>query len=869
MRGFSLVLLALAAGATDPRAFAADTPAGQLTRAPAVIQQATPEYPAEARAQGLTGSVTLEIEISDAGEVTAAQVTASAGHGFDEAALAAARKLRFSPAEIDGKPAAVRIEYRFDFTLTPAPQAPAAAEASPDGAPPAPANLRGRVLEMGTRLPVVAALVQAGGKSAYTDREGRFALAVPVGEVKVVVSDAAHARYQVTETVLEGKATEVSYWILRTALSPNETVVTGKRERREVSHQALSVGEITRIPGVSGDTVKVVQNLPGVARAPFGMGQLVVRGGNPRDTRVYVDGLEVPAVFHFGGLTSIYSSELIKEVEFQPGNFGASSGRAIGGRVNLVTRDPGDRLHSVADVNLYQATAFVEGRPTENLGLALAARRSYADFIIQQAAKHMDNSPGLTVAPRFYDLQAKAAWKASPDDTLRFDIFGSNDRMVLTNVDSGELTKEDLMYSNQFYKANLRYDHRFDEDTRLFLSAGGGWQEVVSQFGPYYTEKDEIWSTTYRTELHRRFGPALDLTVGGDAQWIPRANVRVLAGTLDVPGEISNGIGELQTPNRFHKAIDGYEAGAYAEAAIQPVRWLHILPGVRVDTHRSSLRTLSWVDPRLAVRVDVNAETALKGAVGLYHQAPPLPYLTEEWGNPKLKAEGAWQYSVGVERKFLPQLSLDLELYYKRLFDLAQPTAEVVVRNGQEVPLHFVSAGTGKAYGAEALLRWDPDGRFFGWIAYSLSRTKRDHPNSGGQLEQEGNAYDQPHNLVAVGTLELPEIWNGLSTGFRLRYTTGNPYERVRSAVYDADSDEYQPIRTGKYDARMPDFFQLDLRVDKKWTHRLWTMSTYLEVQNVTLRKNAEFPAYNYDYSKQGWVSGIGFFPAFGVRAEY
>ena len=67
----------------------------------------------------------------------------------------------------------------------------------------------------------------------------------------------------------------------------------------------------------------------------------------------------------------------------------------------------------------------------------------------------------------------------------------------------------------------------------------------------------------------------------------------------------------------------------------------------------------------------------------------------------------------------------------------------------------------------------------------------------------------------------------------------------------------------------MPDFFQLDLRVDKKWTFRRWTLSAYVEVQNVTNRENPEAPAYSFDYSKQGWISGLGFFPAFGVRAEY
>ena len=862
----SLVLLALLGVGSLPEHPAAAEPAGVLTKAPAVVEPAEPVYPTEAKAQGLTGEVTLDLEVSEQGLVTDAQVTQPAGNGFDEAALEAALRLHFSPAEIDGKPAAVRIEYRFSFTLSPAP-APAA---SPPGQPAAtpPSNLVGRVLEMGTRLPLVAALVQAGVQSAYTDREGRFALSVPPGEVKVAVSDASHATFEAVETVADGKRTEVTYWLLRTS-SANETVVTGKREQREVDQQAISTSEITRIAGVEGDTVKVVQNLPGVARSPFGIGQLVVRGGNPRDTQVYVDDLPVPAVFHFGGITSIYSSELLEEVEFEPGNFEATSGRAIGGRVNLVTRDPKDHLHLVGDVNTYQATAMVEGPVSENVGMAFAFRRSYADFVIREALSHTKNAPGISVAPRYYDLQAKVAWRASPDDKVRFDFFGSDDRLAFTHVDTGGLTNlDELKYGNTFFKANLRWDHRVDDDTHTFLALGGGWQEVVGQFGDYYTETDDIWSTTFRGTVRHRLLPGMELVAGTDGQWDPRAAVSVSAGSLDVPGQISSGTDVFVSPSRYRTAISGYEAGVFAEGILEPAKGLRIVPGVRADIHHS-LATLSWADVRLNAGYELNPATTVRAAVGLYHQVPPLGYLTTEWGNPGLSPEGSWQYSVGAKRWFLPQLSLDVDLYYKRLFDEALPTSAVVIRDGQEVPLHFVSAGTGRAYGAEFLLRWDPGGRFFGWIAYSLSRSLSDQSVSGGQLQQLGSAYDQPNNLVALGTFELPEIWTGLSAGFRLRYTSGDPYQRIQGAVYDADSDSYQPLPSGRYDARMPDFFQLDLRVDKKWTHRLWILSVYIEVQNVTARKNVEAPAYNYDYSKRGWVTGIPFFPGFGVRAEY
>jgi TonB family protein len=835
--------------------------AGVLTRAPTIVEAAEPEFPEAARAAGITGAVTLELEISETGAVTDAVVTGPAGNGFDEAALAAAWKLRFTPAEIDGKPAAVRIEYRFTFSLAPPPEAQAEAA-------PAPVNLRGQVLERGTRLPVVAALVDAGGNATHTDADGRFELAgVPEGPVKVVVQDTAHVRFEADEVIEPGKATEVRYWILKRAVGEYEAVVVGAKEKREVAHVAISAGEIRRVPGVSGDAVKVIQNLPGVARPPGNAAQLVVRGGNPRDTRVYVDGHEVPLVFHFGGLTSVYSSDLVKDVEFEAGNFGVRYGRAIGGRVNLVTRDPGERTHALADANLYHATALVEGRPSEDVGVALAARRSYADAMLAAAARGMDDGPTMTVAPRYYDLQAKVAWKATPEDTVRADVFGSDDRMVLADIETDGLRDIDtLALGTRFWSAALRWDHRASEATRVHVAAGGGWTEFDADIGEFISDHERVWSTTLRAEVHHTLLPRLSLVSGVDGVWYPRARIEVVAPPIPAPGQVPSPEAER---HRFGMTTQGGEGGAFLEATWQPVDGLFVVPGVRADLHRSALATLAWVDPRLALRWQLRAGTALKAAAGLYHQAPPLVYLTDEWGNPDLGEEGAWQYSLGAEHRLFSRVFVDLQLYYKRLFDLVLPSGATIDRDGQKVAERFASRGTGRAYGAELLVRWDPDGRFFGWVSYSLSRSERDQDPAGGTITEEGDDYDQPHNVVAVGTWELPEVWHGLSAGFRLRYTTGNPFERIGGGIYDADADAYQGIQTGRADARMPDFVQLDVRVDKKWTYRTWTFAAYLELQNATNRKNVEGAAYNHDYSEQGWFTGLPLFPAFGLRAEY
>jgi TonB family protein len=857
MRALSFLSLLLLAATP---ANAADAAAGVLTRAPAVLAAATPEYPADAKARGLSAEVVLELDVGADGEVLAARLAAPAGDGFDEAALAAARRLRFSPAEIDGKRAAVTLEYRFRFDApAPAPEPPAAPAAV----------LRGRVLERGTRAPLGGVSVTvADGASVFTDREGRFELAgLSPGVAKVLAADPSHHRFDTEETLEAGRAVEVTYYLRRAAQDGYEAVIVGERERKEVASVTLTTGEVSRVAGVSGDTVRVVQNLPGVARQPGGFGALVVRGGNPNDTRVYVDGVEVPLVFHFGGLTSIVPSELVRAVDFEAGNFGVRYGRATGGRVDLATRDPDDRrLHVVADANLYHAMTLAEGALSSDVSIALAARRSYADAVISRAAESSDDF-NVAVAPRYYDWQGKLLWRAGPDDVVRLSLFGSDDRMELTGVDTGGLEDLDRFRTGTaFTQVTASWDHRFSEAARARVALAQGFIEVGNRFGALGTQQQTFHVTTLRAEGSRDLGRALTLAAGFDGRFLPVASM-----VLEFP--------EIPPPNRlpdphprmirYDRDVQGLEAGLWAEATWRPIEGLVVTPGLRAD-RVVLFQPMAWVDPRLSVRYTIREGTTVKGGAGSYHQPPLPPYQMREWGNPALREEGAWHFMAGVEQRIAGPLTADVQLYYKRLFDLALPSDRIVERDGALVPERYSNDGTGKAYGAEVLLRWNPGGRFFGWLAYSLSRSIRDQDVVGGALLLPGSdSYDQPHNLVALGTVDLPELWEGFSAGFRARWASGNPYRRVAGAVYDADADRYQPVQEAALGGRVPDFFQLDLRLDKRWTWKTWILSAYLEAQNVTNRKNPEGAAYSFDYARQGWFTGLPLFPSFGVRAEY
>ena len=94
-----------------------------MTKPPAVRKSVDPVYPPEALAAGLSGDVTLTIDIDAEGLVTSVAVATPAGNGFDEAAVEAVKQMEFSPAEIDGKPAPIRIAYTLHFQPKTIPEA--------------------------------------------------------------------------------------------------------------------------------------------------------------------------------------------------------------------------------------------------------------------------------------------------------------------------------------------------------------------------------------------------------------------------------------------------------------------------------------------------------------------------------------------------------------------------------------------------------------------------------------------------------------------------------------------------------------------------------------------------------------------------
>ena len=682
--------------------------------------------------------------------------------------------------------------------------------------------------------PIAGATVLFGNQTAVTDEGGAF---VVTGGGKLTVIASGY------EAQTIGAADGM---VVRLVRADGEVIeVTGRApEESKPLEYTISANDVRTTPGAMNDALRAVTVLPAAARIPFSFGGLVLRGMSPRDSSVFIDGVEIPLAFHFGGITGVFPTQVLGDMKVIPSGFDVSMGRTQGGAIELASRTPrGDAYRIGGEVSLLHSIVSAEG-PLPGLGalgrgaFLVALRRSYFDVLVRPLVSRNDPLPSYT------DGQIRAVWgDVRKRGQLATYVIGSLDRVA----NSSDAARPNDPEAGGHVAANLG-----------FVRAGASYKRRMGQTLVTVAPVLGTNILSLSTKDYRGTAMASELDIGrrwyvfgGRGEWLRddpggflRAGLDVSGGYLGrVSAEVfQNDAEDFPVPRN---TVLWTDAAIFAEARRH---WygdrLSVRPGLRLD--RFGLGNQWAIDPRVNAHAALSPITRLRASLGRFHQPPSPAHFDEFTDNLGAKSSYVDQATLGVEWTPEPALTASITGFGHRgrqtLVDAMADDPrgglidiELIFRELLEEQLGFYgyqgNVGRQLSYGLEVALRYDADA-FRVMANYAWSRSKRKYdPALGGGWEPYG--LDQPMRLNLLFATRAFR-WN---VGSRLTMVSGNPVHVVPEGTPVPDDFEEPPGVL----VRLPTFWQLDLRIDRMWKRSWGSISLFFDIQNITNHRNVEF----------------------------
>jgi hypothetical protein len=559
--------------------------------------------------------------------------------------------------------------------------------------------------------------------------------------------------------------------------------------------------------------------LPGVQTVDEGTA-LFVRGGDYTETKILLDGailmnptqLRTPT----GTFVGTVDPFLLDGIFFSSGGFGARYGNALSGIASLRTLGRPSRNSGTASAGIGAISGAIAVALPKTAGLRVAANRLDLSpfFRLNGTTQHYDP------APTGHDLSASAVWNYRPSGEVKLFALDQTSRLGI-GVDEASVSG--------IYDVDARSGASIMTWRDLFGALGASASASVSRltdveaFGAYGLET-RLRSAQISTMVERASSTAAP-TLRGGAEW--ERTTSSFAGAIPLSGD---DVGEGAPVSELGSRGTGDRVAMFAEAEWRVAQRLGITTGVRGD--RSTLSSVTTVDPRVSASFAVTSSATITAAAGIYHQvADPLLY-DRAFGDPALVPMRSAQFVLGGQIDGDTR-SARVEAYVKHYDHLAQLTRDHDV----------VAEGTGTSRGVDVWAKGPLGGGFDGRFAWSVLSARRTDPVAGVVARA---PFDVTNSITAI----VERRWAGaIMTAVAYRHATGKPFTPVIGATHDATRDLWIPSYGPPMSERLPAYHRLDASASyfRQFSPSLQGV-VYWSISNVLDRDNVHAYHYSRDY---------------------
>ncbi len=308
--------------------------------------------------------------------------------------------------------------------------------------------------------------VKGNPKGIATNQYGFYSITLTEGNYELICS---YAGYQPSVVSVALNVDKQLNFTLITNAALQEVIVSSKKTDRNVKDPqmgkfVLPIEQIKAIPAFLGevDILKTIQLLPGVRNAGEGSTGLYVRGGGPDQNLIMLDDAVVYNTGHLFGFFSIFNSDAIKNVSLIKGGMPAQYGGRLSSVLDISMKEGNDKKFQVeGGIGLIASRISIQGPiKKDKSSFIISARRTYIDALTKPFIKKTSQFHGSGYY--FYDLNAKFNYRFSEKDRLY--ISGYFGRDVFDFVNGKRSLNVKIPWGNA--TGTIRFNHVFNK--RLF-----------------------------------------------------------------------------------------------------------------------------------------------------------------------------------------------------------------------------------------------------------------------------------------------------------------------------------------------------------------------------------------------------------------